>query len=181
VYEQNRLIESFWILILLPLKQTKFADPDLVLGKGQFSIVLKGKILNDDVAVKIPKRSTSAKTPILQQLKEIEIMKTLSGHQNVLGILGISTKLVSKGFIYQFLEICPLGSVHNFLKENRNRFISLVHDDELQITHKKAKSMDALSAIGSSNEDFTTKTLISWTYQVCEGMEYIASNNVSKI
>ncbi|XP_041982711.1 fibroblast growth factor receptor homolog 1-like isoform X2 [Aricia agestis] len=132
-----------------------------VLGEGEFGKVVKADcvgILKPGVqavvAVKMLKEGhTDAEMMAL--VSEMEMMKMIGKHVNIINLLGCCTQ---DGPLYVIVEYAPNGNLREFLRNHRpgNRYESPTED----LKDKKT---------------LTQKDLVSFSYQVARGMEYLAS------
>ncbi|XP_048478000.1 fibroblast growth factor receptor homolog 1 isoform X2 [Plutella xylostella] len=132
-----------------------------VLGEGEFGKVVKAECIgilkpgmNSVVAVKMLKEGhTDAEMMAL--VSEMEMMKMIGKHVNIINLLGCCTQ---DGPLYVIVEYAPNGNLREFLRSRRpgNRYESPTED----LKDKKT---------------LTQKDLVSFSYQVARGMEYLAS------
>ncbi|CAH0732009.1 unnamed protein product, partial [Brenthis ino] len=132
-----------------------------VLGEGEFGKVVKAECvgilkpgLQSVVAVKMLKEGhTDAEMMAL--VSEMEMMKMIGKHVNIINLLGCCTQ---DGPLYVIVEYAPNGNLREFLRNHRpgNRYESPAED----LKEKKT---------------LTQKDLVSFSYQVARGMEYLAS------
>ncbi|XP_047508210.1 fibroblast growth factor receptor homolog 1-like isoform X2 [Pieris napi] len=132
-----------------------------VLGEGEFGKVVKADCLGilkpgvqSVVAVKMLKEGhTDAEMMAL--VSEMEMMKMIGKHVNIINLLGCCTQ---DGPLYVIVEYAPNGNLREFLRNHRpgNRYESPTED----LKDKKT---------------LTQKDLVSFSYQVARGMEYLAS------
>uniref|UniRef100_K1QVV7 FL cytokine receptor n=1 Tax=Magallana gigas TaxID=29159 RepID=K1QVV7_MAGGI len=95
-----------------------------VIGEGAFGKVHKGEYRQDNgklsiVAVKMLKEFAD-KTEEKSLLKEIEAMKQLGNHPNIVGMLGYCTQSSSLCLIMDF---CPLGDLRQYLLNCRHQMM----------------------------------------------------------
>jgi len=140
-------------------------------------VVLKGKLRNQDVAVKIRKRQSPQKRTISWQMTEIEFLRKLNGDDNILQCFGLNSEAISQGYIFVFLEFCELGSAEKYLRANKEVFANALHIENLQTNPRDNK--DVLQEENLKSVNFSTRNLLIWTHQVSQGMEYVAANKVS--
>ncbi|XP_026736083.1 fibroblast growth factor receptor homolog 1-like [Trichoplusia ni] len=132
-----------------------------VLGEGEFGKVVKAECvgilkpgMQSVVAVKMLKEGhTDAEMMAL--VSEMEMMKMIGKHVNIINLLGCCTQ---DGPLYVIVEYAPNGNLREFLRNHRpgNRYESPTDD----LKEKKT---------------LTQKDLVSFSYQVARGMEYLAS------
>ncbi|XP_065224644.1 fibroblast growth factor receptor 3-like isoform X2 [Planococcus citri] len=144
---------------LLPLDEKwEFPRGNLTLGKhlgeGEFGTVVQGEaigILEENVtttvAVKMLKDSHSD-PDMVDLVKEMEILKLIGAHENVLRLLGCCTQ---NGPLLIITEFAQYGSLLHFLRK-RHYFI-----------------------YKNTSEILAEQALLSFALQVARGMEYLAS------
>ncbi|XP_053615969.1 fibroblast growth factor receptor homolog 1-like isoform X2 [Plodia interpunctella] len=133
-----------------------------VLGEGEFGKVVKAECVGivkqgvpSVVAVKMLKEGhTDAEMMAL--VSEMEMMKMIGKHVNIINLLGCCTQ---DGPLYVIVEYAPNGNLREFLRNHRpgNRYEPLPTEN---VKEKKT---------------LTQKDLVSFSYQVARGMEYLAS------
>jgi serine/threonine protein kinase len=92
---------------------------------------MRGKVRNEVVAVKTIKHMSN-KDFVLSLLEEIKVMSFLGKHENIVELVGASTRLLRRGNVYVFVEFCMLGSLEKYLKSCRNTFIDEIKYDSFQ-------------------------------------------------
>lgn len=138
-----------------------------ILGEGCFGQVWKCEAFNifnnnakDIVAVKTLKENASEKER-KDLITELQIMKTLDPHPNVVTLLGSCTE---RDPIFLIMEFVPFGKLQTYLRESRER------NGERYYGNLHACS-NRLSA----------RDLTLFAYQVAKAMEYLSSKGVSPI
>jgi fibroblast growth factor receptor 3 len=95
---------------------------------------------------------------MIDLVSEMEIMKMIGKHVNVISLLGCCTQ---DGPLFILMEFALHGNLRDFLRKHR-------------------PSSGYESAIGANLDDtLMTKDLLSFAYQVAKGMEYLALKKVS--
>lgn len=163
-YESNSdFIASPFILPPKEDRQWEFPRHHLmfkdILGEGCFGQVWRCEATNlcnsegpQTVAVKTLKENASEKEKT-EFLSELEIMKVLDPHPNVVTLLGCCA---DKDPVFLIMEYVPFGKLQSYLRDNRaERFYN------------------------NSQGCLTSRDLTSFAYQIAKGMEYIASKGVS--
>jgi len=89
-------------------------------------------------------------------VSEMEVMKIIGKHVNIINLLGACTQ---NGPLYVIVEFAPHGNLRDFLREHRP---SLGYEPTIGQEPKERKTL-------------TQKDLVSFAYQVARGMEYLAS------
>lgn len=143
-----------------------------ILDEGQFGLVWKCELReaksNLTVAVKSLK-NVHSKSNIGREelLAEIEIMKLVCQHPNVVKILHCcttdTTKLLDLPLLL-VMEYIDGGKLQSFLEKSR-----------LNHSYSSALNIDEQNTAGD-NATLTSRDLIKFIYHVAKGMEYISSN-----
>lgn len=95
---------------------------------------------------------------MMDLVSEMEMMKMIGKHINIINLLGCCTQ---GGPLYVVVEYAPYGNLRDFLRQHRPS-----SGYELAVGEKKEK------------KTLTQKDLVSFAYQVARGMEYLASRRV---
>lgn len=91
-------------------------------------------------------------------ISELQVMKMLEPHPNVVRLLGCCT---DKEPIFLIMEYISKGKLQSYLRNSRaERYYNNMY---------------------SKSKYLTSRDLTSFVYQVAKGMEYLSSNGVSKI
>ncbi|XP_046685645.1 fibroblast growth factor receptor homolog 1-like isoform X2 [Homalodisca vitripennis] len=132
------------------------------LGEGAFGKVIRAEaqgILQQGIAtvaaVKMLKEGHTD-TEMMDLVSEMEMMKMIGKHRNIINLLGCCTQ---DGPLFVIVEFAPHGNLRDFLRQHR-------------------PSSGYEPAIGSNVKDrntLTQKDLVSFAFQVARGMEYLAS------
>lgn len=89
-------------------------------------------------------------------VREMEIMKMIGKHPNIVNLLGCCTR---SGELLVILEYAPHGNLKDFLQQH-----------EPDTGYEKT--------FGDKNKTLTQTTLVFFASQIAEGMEYLASRRV---
>jgi serine/threonine protein kinase len=155
--------------------------PDIVLGHGACGIVIKGMVRNQTVAVKSLKWKIGSELESLRSfLVEIHIMNSIEDHDFIVSLIGSSTEHIKFGTVYLFIEYCALGSLESFLRSNRNNYNDLLTNDEFVCFIKVFEEDPLGETLTSDSNCFSSKHLISWSYQITKGMEYLETKSVRR-
>lgn len=172
------------------------------LGAGAFGVVVKaiaeGILAHEEetiVAVKtIYKQADNEMIKIL--MSELKIMIHLGHHLNIVNLLGAVTKNIAKRELLVICEFCQYGNIRDFLQSHRSNFVDQIVDDKVNIvslqeenatkssTYVKLPTPDYenvgnLDVICKGSEiAINTSTLISWSFQISRGMDYLASKKI---
>ncbi|XP_051945617.1 fibroblast growth factor receptor 2 isoform X3 [Xyrauchen texanus] len=133
------------------------------LGEGCFGQVVMAEALGIDkdkpkeavtVAVKMLKDDATEKD-LSDLVSEMEMMKMIGRHKNIINLLGACTQ---DGPLYVIVEYASKGNLREYLRARRPPGMEYSYD---------------IARV--SDETLTFKDLVSCTYQVARGMEYLAS------
>jgi serine/threonine protein kinase len=118
-------------------------------------------------------------------IKELEIMKTVGKHENIINLLGCCT--TQSGPILAIVEYAHYGNLRNYLREQRPEDYLFSNKKSLNdnTTFLNIKRLcDSISTqmqsfegkLGSTNE--LKIQLVKWCTQIASGMKYLHSKNV---
>lgn len=150
----------------LPLDpEWEFPRERLVLGKplgeGAFGQVVKAEAygLGDKegptiVAVKMLKDGHTD-SEMANLVSEMEVMKTIGKHINIINLLGCCTQ---DGPLHVIVEYAAHGNLRDFLR-----------------AHRPSSGYEQAIGADLKPKTLTQKNLVSFAYQVARGMEYLAS------
>jgi len=135
-----------------------------ILGEGCFGQVWKCEALNIDgnkgtttVAVKTLKESASEKEK-KDLIAELNVMKMLDPHPNVVRLLGCCTLGTEKEPTFVIMEYVANGKLQEFLRKSRaEHYYGNLH---------------------GSSQKLTSRDLTSFCYHVAKGMAYLSSKKV---
>uniref|UniRef100_A0A8C7UJR5 Fibroblast growth factor receptor n=1 Tax=Oncorhynchus mykiss TaxID=8022 RepID=A0A8C7UJR5_ONCMY len=133
------------------------------LGEGCFGQVVMGEALGMDkekpnrvtkVAVKMLKSDATEKD-LSDLISEMEMMKIIGKHKNIINLLGACTQ---DGPLYVIVEYASKGNLREYLRARRPPGMEYCYNpDQVPI------------------ENMSIKDLVSCAYQVARGMEYLSS------
>lgn len=101
-------------------------------------------------------------TEMMDLVSEMEMMKMIGQHINIINLLAVCTQ---DGPLYVIVEFAPHGNLRDFLRKHRS-------------------SSGYESPLGSAYTNgnvLTEKDLISFAYQVANGMQYLQSRKVRNL
>ncbi|XP_068734206.1 fibroblast growth factor receptor 3-like isoform X1 [Montipora capricornis] len=131
---------------------------DKKLGSGHFGQVMKGFLKTKQgtrvVAVKMLKENADQQQK-KEFLAELELMKTMSPHPNIVGLVGCCSKS-DEPFI--IVEYCSLGNLRDFLRSSHGSVI--------------------YANLAGNSLTLTCLDLLSFAWQCARGMSYLASQKV---
>ncbi|KXJ22439.1 Tyrosine kinase receptor Cad96Ca [Exaiptasia diaphana] len=136
------------------------------IGSGSFGQVWKGSICGKAVAVKMLNADAS---PLDKKdlLSELEVMKSLKTHPNVVKLKGCITTSAVKcnGATFYppmvFLELVPYGDLLGYLRKGRG-------EDDTYYNSREIKSPKVIDA----------KQLFSFSLDVARGMDFLSENKI---
>lgn len=174
------------------------------LGAGAFGIVVKAiaegiHSYEEEtvVAIKtVPKYAENEMIKVL--ILELKVMIHLGQHLNIVNLLGASTRDIAKRELLVICEYCPYGNLHTFLLNHRTTFVNQIVNGEFRLLRNRTESDEPKPQASnyitvSSNPQngvslgeickgsglvTNTESLISWSFQIARGMEYLASRKV---
>ncbi|XP_068560410.1 fibroblast growth factor receptor 1-A isoform X1 [Cebidichthys violaceus] len=133
------------------------------LGEGCFGLVVMGEALGLDkekqnrvtkVAVKMLKSDATEKD-LSDLISEMEMMKIIGKHKNIINLLGACTQ---DGPLYVIVEYASKGNLREYLRARRPPGMEYCYNpDQVPV------------------ENMSIKDLVSCAYQVARGMEYLSS------
>ncbi|XP_060736841.1 fibroblast growth factor receptor 1-A isoform X3 [Tachysurus vachellii] len=133
------------------------------LGEGCFGQVVMGEVVGMDkdkpnrvtkVAVKMLKSDATEKD-LSDLISEMEMMKIIGKHKNIINLLGACTQ---DGPLYVIVEYASKGNLREYLRARRPPGMEYCYNpDQVPV------------------ETVSIKDLVSCAYQVARGMEYLAS------
>ncbi|XP_052770650.1 fibroblast growth factor receptor 4-like [Mya arenaria] len=138
------------------------------LGSGAFGVVREGSAIgmsnrqgSTTVAVKMLKLDATDRE-MTDLMVEMEMMKIVRGHKNIISLLGCCTQ---NGPLYVITEFAPHGNLRDYLR-SRRPFTSDYMKPSVLMDYEKPLIQE---------KPLTEKDLISYAYQIARGMEYLAS------
>uniref|UniRef100_A0A8C5EIC0 receptor protein-tyrosine kinase n=1 Tax=Gouania willdenowi TaxID=441366 RepID=A0A8C5EIC0_GOUWI len=173
-----------------PRDRLKLGDP---LGRGAFGQVVEAAAFAIEkattcttVAIKMLKEgATSSEYRAL--MSELKILIHIGHHLNVVNLLGACTK--PGGPLMVIVEYCKHGNLSSYLKSKRGEYSPYKVTDEdvtdgdlgtgkiaqLDICTGTAVCSAGLATESSDDDHLTMEDLISYSFQVAKGMEFLSS------
>ncbi|ESO93155.1 hypothetical protein LOTGIDRAFT_91761, partial [Lottia gigantea] len=143
------------------------------LGEGAFGLVMKAKAMGiannpgqTTVAVKMLK-DDSTDREMTDLMQEMEVMKVMGSHKNIINLLGCCTQ---RGPLFVIVEYAPHGNLRDFLKLRRPP-----NSTSCPSTPGYEKPVIDFNSV--EVKPLTPKDLISFSYQIARGMEYLESKH----
>ncbi|EFX73008.1 hypothetical protein DAPPUDRAFT_308023 [Daphnia pulex] len=175
------------------------------LGAGCFGRVVKAEAVGvkdaeenvQTVAVKMVRSQTNA-AALEALVSELKILIHLGAHLNVVNLLGACTKTLIRE-LFVIVEYCRFGNLQSYLINHRNNFVNqvdklgnLLIDAAIQEINTAAGmnrfyEYEPPVSFGVCQKDpdsnfygmsVSTADLISWSFQIARGMDYLASKKV---
>ncbi|VDP11829.1 unnamed protein product [Onchocerca flexuosa] len=126
---------------------------------------------------------------------ELKIMIAIGIHSNVLCLIGAVTKQMSSGQLYVIMEYCENDNLKDYLSKNSAGFLNEVeisreplssdgyltptrnaqHESQIYLAELKPQWATEVDEVRMADKMITTSDLISFGYQVANGMEYLSS------
>jgi FMS-like tyrosine kinase 1 len=166
------------------------------LGAGAFGVVMKGiakdiQFLGEETIVAVKTVSKLADKEMMKALiAELKIMVHIGQHLNIVNLLGAITRNISKRELLVICEYCCHGSLENFLLTHRSDFKKQngeTSNVEVQLVLKPQTNYLTLPPVESGcyinlQDLYKSSTiaigitnLISWSFQIARGMDFLAS------
>ncbi|XP_070841804.1 vascular endothelial growth factor receptor 1 isoform X2 [Chaetodon trifascialis] len=174
-----------------PRERLKLGKP---LGRGAFGKVMQASAFGIDsatscstVAVKMLKEGATA-SEHKALMTELKILNHIGHHLNVVNLLGACTK--QGGPLMVIVEYCRFGNLSTFLKSKREVFVHntlagekdgvpggvcMVSDSQSSIRAEFDEKQNDLDTKSASTSPLFLEDLISFSFQVARGMEFLAS------
>lgn len=131
---------------------------DQTLGSGHFGLVVKGFLKSEQatqvVAVKMLKENAD-KQQKKEFLDELELMKTMVPHPNIVGLIACCTKSDKPLII---VEYCSLGNLRDYLRSSCGSVI--------------------YANLAANSLTLTCSDLLSFAWQCARGMSYLANHKL---
>jgi len=142
---------------------------EYILGEGEYGTVYKATAsgINETnatmtVAVKQVKsvEDMNQWRTITDELKILSYLST-DPHFNLVNLMKACTENIDKYELFLLLEYCPYGNLKMFLIDKRDKFMG-------SLSNKP----------GYLESEFNWSMLLTWSYSIASGMEYLASKNI---
>ncbi|ODM97474.1 Mast/stem cell growth factor receptor kita [Orchesella cincta] len=167
------------------------------IGTGEFGLVYQGTLILEDnvqtVAIKTTKPFASAQG-LRVLMKEVKVMMYVGKCPQIVALVGCCTANIREGELLVVLEYCDNGSLEKYLRKNQSHFVNILQKTETDFQNSYCTSevilnpksppgnyvsyMPALDASFSQEcqpESFDIYQLITWSIEIAQGMEFLAS------
>jgi len=121
------------------------------IGRGGFGVVYDGTWRTTPVAVKVMNQTAMTPSDIQNFVAEIELMKAIRPHANVLQLIGIC-----QSPLCIVTEFMPFGSLHAFLRSDAQMDKHLIH----KIVHGIARGMLHLHLENVVHRDLAARNIL---------------------
>lgn len=178
------------------------------LGAGAFGVVTKAiaegiRFHEEETVVAVKKLDRHATNEMMKILiSELKIMIHLGQHLNIVNVLGAVTKNIAQRNLMLITEFCCYGNLQDFLRNHRDSFVNQIVDGEIQISALAQVTALKVPASGyvplpmnsaglptgeiinletickGLEASVNSNNLLSWSFQVARGMDYLASRKV---
>uniref|UniRef100_A0AAX7TAE1 receptor protein-tyrosine kinase n=1 Tax=Astatotilapia calliptera TaxID=8154 RepID=A0AAX7TAE1_ASTCA len=161
-----------------PRDRLKLGDP---LGRGAFGQVVEAAAFGIEkattcttVAVKMLKEGATA-SEYRALMSELKILIHIGHYLNVVNLLGACTK--PGGPLMVIVEYCKHGNLSSYLKSKRGEYspYKIAQLDICTGTAVCSTTSDRASGKSSDDDHLTMEDLISYSFQVAKGMEFLSS------
>ncbi|XP_055328805.1 fibroblast growth factor receptor 3-like [Paramacrobiotus metropolitanus] len=187
----NSAMQHYVSLLEIPSADLQISN--FVLGNGEYGVVrkglargLRGQPRPTVVAVKSVKNDKDV-DQIKQLFEEMKVMIKAGRHLNIVNLLGA----IIKGDVLLLLEFCTHGSLLKYVKQHRGVYFynhvdsagrllewSSIEAKKLQENIEKAGPKQTFPEDNFDNTLLATRDLLSFTYQISRGMEYLNSRSI---
>lgn len=132
------------------------------LGEGAFGVVMKAEYDNNAqiqiVAVKML-RDQHTDDDVKNLVSEMEVMKRIGRHPNIINLLGCCTQ---NGALYVIVEYAPYKSLKDFLKQYKDRLKSAMENKRVQSSQEPCSGGDPVL-----QKPLYYADLMNFAYKVC--------------
>jgi serine/threonine protein kinase len=104
---------------------------------------------------------------MIDLISEMETMKELGKHTNIINLLGVCTY---GGELLVIMEFAEHGNLRDFLRNNRHQFS---YERPRKYSESTAIAIEGMPDLDVDDNSLTFKDLMSFAYQVARGMEYL--------
>ncbi|XP_035705551.1 vascular endothelial growth factor receptor 1 isoform X2 [Folsomia candida] len=160
------------------INQLRFDTSDNILGQGAYGCVYRAQLEKNDgytttVAVKMINPEDTDVVYFKALLTEVKIMSCIGKHENIIQLIGATTREIRQRKLNMVLEFCAFGNMTDYLRGCRGLYRNLVKNGEvvIQKSHYDTTPFNEFEIV-------STKDLIRWSYEIARGMEYLELKKV---
>ncbi|UYV83936.1 hypothetical protein LAZ67_X000635 [Cordylochernes scorpioides] len=102
-------------------------------------------------------------------LSELDIMKTLEPHPNVVAMVGCCT---DRAPVFVVMEFLALGTLQNYLRNQRRQGVTLTSRDLTAFAHHIARGMAFLAQHGIVHRDLAARNVLVSENKVCKVADF---------
>ncbi|KAK9880544.1 hypothetical protein WA026_011781 [Henosepilachna vigintioctopunctata] len=151
-----------------------------VLGEGEFGTVWYALLNGGAVACKTLKENSTV-GEIRQLQQEIEIMKNVGSHPNIVSMIGCVTQNVTNGPIL-IVEYCSMGDLLTYLRSVYAITSKILNEYYEDVNHEERhfinKSYDLNTNKSQAELFLSHEDILSFGRQIALGMEYLSNQKV---
>uniref|UniRef100_A0A0K2TD28 receptor protein-tyrosine kinase n=1 Tax=Lepeophtheirus salmonis TaxID=72036 RepID=A0A0K2TD28_LEPSM len=146
----------------LPIEQLTLGG---ILGEGNFGKVFKANMNNSksgtchEVAVKMLKEGHTD-SDVIDLVKEVEIMKKVGSHENVLSLVGVCTKPNGSHPLWAVVEYALHGCLKTHLQKRKNERLLLSSEEMYSFSNQISKGMNFLSKRKCVHRDLAARNIL---------------------
>ncbi|XP_065217053.1 fibroblast growth factor receptor homolog 1-like [Planococcus citri] len=146
--------------------QVAQAEASNILGEGSGTTIVAVKMLKDN----------STDSDMIDLVSEMEILKLLGNHPNVLRLLGCCSQ---GGTLFVITEFARNGNLKNFLQKHRNQSTKLTESTLLAYARQIAQGMSYLTVMKCVHRDLAARNILVTAEQTMKIADFGLARNVA--